>query len=298
MKPASALRLLRLAPYSGRSRLRPHRRSGAPGRRTRIRSISTRRARRSAATEIGAQGQEPHRRRSLQSCKPENDALGLALQGAIADLTPRLAAADQAPRGADAQSGRGRAHDRRRGQGAREREKAARHARRQPARRSRHAAARPTTSRPASARRGGNCSRARPSPGRRAFSIPQLWAAVWREVPIDAEVMRSLIGNWLDAVGERLTLRAEDRHGGGRARARAGRRAASLARAPGRLSRSRRSAAEPAPPRARRRLDLLRPGGAAARRPRPAGERARRLRPFRSAASRASSTRRSTPRGR
>ena len=28
---------------------------------------------------------------------------------------------------------------------------------------------------------------------------PQLWAAVWREVPIDAEVMRSLIGNWLDA---------------------------------------------------------------------------------------------------
>ena len=55
---------------------------------------------------------------------------------------------------------------------------------------------------------------------------PELWAAVWREVPIDAEVMGSLIGNWLDAVGERLTLGAEDRHRRGRARARAGRRAA------------------------------------------------------------------------
>ena len=35
---------------------------------------------------------------------------------------------------------------------------------------------------------------------------PRLWTAVWREVPVDAEVMRSLIGNWLDAIGERLTL--------------------------------------------------------------------------------------------
>ena len=34
---------------------------------------------------------------------------------------------------------------------------------------------------------------------------PQLWTAVWREVPIDADVMRSLIGDWLGAVGERLT---------------------------------------------------------------------------------------------
>ena len=35
---------------------------------------------------------------------------------------------------------------------------------------------------------------------------PQLWAAVWREVPVDAGVMRSLIGNWLGAVGERPML--------------------------------------------------------------------------------------------
>ena len=34
---------------------------------------------------------------------------------------------------------------------------------------------------------------------------PQLWVAVWRETPIDAEVMQGLIGNWLDAVGGRLT---------------------------------------------------------------------------------------------
>ena len=74
----------------------------------------------------------------------------------------------------------------------------------------------------------------------------------------------------------------ENRHCGGRARARAGRRAACVAHAPGRLSRSRRGRPKPAPPRARRRVDLLHPGGAAARRPWPAGERARRLRPFRS----------------
>ena len=35
---------------------------------------------------------------------------------------------------------------------------------------------------------------------------PQLWAAVWREVPVDAGVMRSLIGNWLGALGERPML--------------------------------------------------------------------------------------------
>ena len=35
---------------------------------------------------------------------------------------------------------------------------------------------------------------------------PQLWASVWREVPVVVEVTRGLIGNWLDAVGERLTL--------------------------------------------------------------------------------------------
>ncbi len=35
---------------------------------------------------------------------------------------------------------------------------------------------------------------------------PQLWAAVWREPPVDAGVMRNLIGNWLGAIGERPML--------------------------------------------------------------------------------------------
>ena len=35
---------------------------------------------------------------------------------------------------------------------------------------------------------------------------PQLWVAVWREAPDDYGVMRSLIGNWLGAIGERPML--------------------------------------------------------------------------------------------
>ena len=94
---------------------------------------------------------------------------------------------------------------------------------------------------------------------------PQLWVAVWREVPIDAGVMRSLIGNWLGAVGERLTPALQI----GIAAV-----ALALALAVALLAWLTRrvihrdasaSAAEPAPPRARRRVDLLRPGGAAAR---------------------------------
>ena len=229
----------------------------------------------------GAQGQEPHRRRSPDACKAQNDALGLALQGAVADLTPRLAGVGEAPGGAHAQTGRDRAHDRRRGQGAREREKAARHARRQPARRPRHAAGgrrplhphqrgaapivrapdiRPVVERPRSGALGRRLAGS--SDRRRGDAEPDRQLARRRRRTADA--------------------RGENRHCGGRARARASRRAACLAHPPGRPSRSRRERAEPAPPRARRRVDLLHPGGAAARRPRPAGERARRLRPFRS----------------
>ena len=35
---------------------------------------------------------------------------------------------------------------------------------------------------------------------------PQLWAAVGRELPVDAEVVRNLIDNWLGAIGERPLL--------------------------------------------------------------------------------------------
>ena len=36
---------------------------------------------------------------------------------------------------------------------------------------------------------------------------PQLWIDVWREVPIDAAVMRSLIGDWLGGVGDAADAR-------------------------------------------------------------------------------------------
>ena len=35
---------------------------------------------------------------------------------------------------------------------------------------------------------------------------PQLWAAVGRELPVDAAVVRSLVDNWLGAIGERPLL--------------------------------------------------------------------------------------------
>ncbi len=77
----------------------------------------------------------------LQRLQAENDALGVALQGAIADLTPRLAASAKRLEELTPKSGETAPTHRRRGQGAREREEEARHARRQPARRPRHAAA-------------------------------------------------------------------------------------------------------------------------------------------------------------
>ena len=68
---------------------------------------------------------------------------------------------------------------------------------------------------------------------------PQLWAAVWREVPIDAGVMRSLIGNWLGAVGERLTPALQIGIAAVALGAGARRRAARVAHPPGHPSRSR-----------------------------------------------------------
>ena len=94
--------------------------------------------------------------------------------------------------------------------------------------------------------------------------------------------MRSLIGNWLDAVGERLTLAEKI----GMAAIVI---ALALAAAPlGWIARRfvyrdpGRRRAEPAAPGARRRLDIRDLRGAAARRPRRAGGRARLLQPLRS----------------
>jgi Protein of unknown function (DUF3772) len=196
----------------------------------------------------------------LQALKGQNDALGLALQGAIADLTPRLAAsakrlAELTPKSGETAPTTDLA--------AKELE----------SEKKRHdtldanlRAARAMllesddiSTRISAARRQlfARHTFARSS----SVLDPQLWAAVCRRAAVDC---------------------GENRHCGGCARARAGRRAARVAHAPGRLSRSRRGRPKPAPPRARRRVDLLHPGGAAARRPWPHGERARRLRPFRS----------------
>ena len=83
---------------------------------------------------------------------------------------------------------------------------------------------------------------------------------------------------------------------GRRPRAGAGRGPNPLDRAPRHLSRSRRRVAEPAPARARRRLDHARPRRPAAARPVGAGAGARHLRPQRSAHAGGASTRSSTPR--
>ena len=65
---------------------------------------------------------------------------------------------------------------------------------------------RPTTSARASARRGVNCSRNERSPARPAFSIRSFGPRSDGKLPVDAEVVRSLIDNWLGAIGERPLL--------------------------------------------------------------------------------------------
>ena len=146
----------------------------------------------------------------LQTLKAQNDALGLALQGVVADLTPRLAASTKRLAELTPKSG----------ETAPTTDVAAKELESE---KKRHdtldanlRAARAMllqsddiSTRISAARRQlfARHTFARSS----SVLDPQLWAAVWREVPIDAEVMRSLIGNWLDAVGERLSTAASAR---------------------------------------------------------------------------------------
>ena len=140
----------------------------------------------------------------FQSLKAQSDALGVALQGAIADLTPRLAAstkrlAELTPKSGEAAPTTDVA--------AKELE----------SEKKRHdtldanlRAARAMllqsddlATRISAARRQ---LFARQTFARSSSVLdPELWVAVWREAPIAAAVVRSLIGNWLGAVGERLT---------------------------------------------------------------------------------------------
>jgi len=141
----------------------------------------------------------------LLKLKAENDALGLALQGAIADLTPRLAAAakrlaELTPKAGEAAPTTDVA--------AKELEtEKKRHDTLDANLRAARAMlleADDISTRISAARRQ---LFARQTFARSSSVLdPQLWAAVWREAPIEAEVTGSLIGNWLDAVGQRLTL--------------------------------------------------------------------------------------------
>src|ERR1700722_8255496 len=141
----------------------------------------------------------------LQRLRAQSDALALALQGAVADLTPRLAASTQrlteltpktgetapttdvAAKALDTEKKR---HDR---LDANLR-----------AARAMVLEADDLSTRISAVRRQLFAERT----FARSSSVlnPQLWAAVGREVPVDVEVMRGLIGNWVDAVGEQPML--------------------------------------------------------------------------------------------
>jgi small-conductance mechanosensitive channel len=141
----------------------------------------------------------------LQTLRAQNDALGLALQGAIADLTPRLAASakrleELTPKSGETAPATDLAAKELEGEKKRHDTLDANLR----AARAMLLQADDLTTRISAARRQ---LFARQTFARSSSVLnPELWAAVWWEVPIDAEVMRSLVGNWLDAVGQRLTL--------------------------------------------------------------------------------------------
>ena len=140
----------------------------------------------------------------LQTLKVQNDALGVALQGAVAELTPRLAASAKRLAELTPKSG----------ETAPTTDVAAKELESEKkkhdtldanlrAARAMLLQSDDLSTRISAARRQlfARQTFARSS----SVFDPQLWVAVWREVPVDAQVMRSLMGNWLDAVGERLT---------------------------------------------------------------------------------------------
>jgi potassium-dependent mechanosensitive channel len=141
----------------------------------------------------------------LQRLQAQNDALALALQGAVADLTPRLAASTQRLTELTPKSGETAPTT---DVAAKELDtEKKRHDRLDANLRAARAMlleADDLGTRISMARRQLFTQRtfARSS----SLFNPQLWIAVSREIPDDAEVMRGLIGNWIDAAGERLTL--------------------------------------------------------------------------------------------
>jgi potassium-dependent mechanosensitive channel len=141
----------------------------------------------------------------LRNLRAENDPLALSLQGAIADLTPRLAAsgkrlAELTPKG---------------GEAAPKTDVAAKELESE---KKRHDTLDANLRAARAMLLQSDDIATRISAARRQFFTqrtfarsssvlsPQLWIAVSREVPLSAEVMRGVVGNWLEAVSERLTL--------------------------------------------------------------------------------------------
>ena len=141
----------------------------------------------------------------LQRLRGQSDALALALQGAVAALTPRLAASTQRLTELTPKSGEAAPTT---DVAAKELEnEKQRHDRLDANLRAARAMlleADDLSTRISAARRQLFAQRT----FARSSSVlnPRLWAAVWREAPVDAEVMRGLIGNWLGAVGEQSAL--------------------------------------------------------------------------------------------
>ena len=172
----------------------------------------------------------------LQRLRAENDPLGVALQAAIADMTPRLAAsakrlAELTPKSRDAQPATDVAtaeleSEKQKHDALDAKLRAARAmllqvddvATRIGAKR-RELFARETFARSSS------------------ILNPQLWLSVVEEIPLDAQVMRSLIGGWLAGLGARHAP-PDAWHGGAGRSAGADRRPAALGRPPVHLSRS------------------------------------------------------------
>src|SRR5277367_676002 len=157
-----------------------------------------------SATETGLRDKNLDDK-GLQTLRAQSDALSLELQGAIAQLTPRLA--DSAKR-LDELTPKS-------GQPAPTTDVAAKDLQNEKQRHDRLDAnlraaramlleANDVSTRISAARRQLFAERT----FARSSSIlnPQFWAAVGRELPIDAGVVRTLIDNWLGAIGERPLL--------------------------------------------------------------------------------------------
>ncbi len=207
IKPASALRVLRWVVLA--FVLMGLGRAGAQDAH-RLDLDQTRAALTAAETSLKAGNLDD---KGLQALRAQSDALALELQGAIARLTPRLA--DSTKRLDELTPKAGEAAGAKSGEPAAGADVAVKALESEKQRHDRLDAnlraaramlleADDLSTRISAARRQLFAERTFV----RSSSVlnPQLWAAVWREVPDDAGVMRSLIGNWFGALGERPML--------------------------------------------------------------------------------------------